>query len=53
MPIGVTIVAATLAFGGAAVGKVKIARARARVRKRLAVPEAGLDGLAPGGMSDA
>ncbi|MEZ4379908.1 MAG: hypothetical protein R3A79_01070 [Nannocystaceae bacterium] len=48
MPIGVTIVAATLAFGGAVVGKVKIARARARVRRRLAVPQARAEGLTPG-----
>ena len=45
MPIGITILAATLSYGGVLVGRVRIARARARVRRRLEVASTGIDTL--------
>ncbi len=50
MPIGVTMLAATLAFGGVLVGKMKIARARARVRRRLAVEVTSFDAVKVGAL---
>lgn len=37
LAIGITIIAACFAFGGAMIGRLRIARARARVRRRMTV----------------